>query len=191
MKMKAVTRENTLRYQLVGLIPHLRRFARGLTKDPDKADDLVQDACERALKKLNRPGEELRLKNLLYRIIHNRWIDNLRRRKTRFDKLIVLSEQNKFKASDPHAGDRLDVVLDLQSALDKLDDEHRAAIMLICVEGYSYAEAATILEVPPGTVASRVARARAKLGELLFNHHGESYGIKIINKLRKGNVSEI
>lgn len=191
MKMKAVTRENTLRYQLVGLIPHLRRFARGLTKDPDKADDLVQDACERALKKLNRPGEELRLKNLLYRIIHNRWIDNLRRRKTRFDKLIVLSEQNKFKASDPHAGDRLDVVLDLQSALEKLDDEHRAAIMLICVEGYSYAEAATILEVPPGTVASRVSRARAKLGELLFNHHGESYGIKIIDKLRKGNESEI
>ena len=191
MKMKAVTRENTLRYQLVGLIPHLRRFARGLAKDPDKADDLVQDACERALKKLNRPGEELRLKNLLYRIIYNRWIDNLRRRKTRFDKLIVLSEQNKFKASDPHAGDRLDVVLDLQSALDKLDDERRAAIMLICVEGYSYAEAATILEVPPGTVASRVARARAKLGELLFNHHGESYRIKIMNRLRKGNESEI
>jgi RNA polymerase sigma-70 factor (ECF subfamily) len=191
MKMKAVTRENTLRYQLVGLIPHLRRFARGLAKDPDKADDLVQDACERALKKLKRSGEELRLKNLLYRIIYNRWIDNLRRRKTRFDKLIVLSEQNKFKASDPHAGDRLDVVLDLQSALDKLDDEHRAAIMLICVEGYSYAEAATILEVPPGTVASRVARARAKLGELLFNHHGESYRIKSMNKLRKGNESEI
>ena len=191
MMRKAVTRENTLRYQLVGLVPHLRRFARGLTKDPDKADDLVQDACERVLKKLNHSGQELNLKSLLYRIIYNRWIDNLRRRKTRMTKLIVLSEQNKFQAPDSHTGDHLDVVLDLQSALDKLDDEHRAAIILICVEGYSYAEAATILEVPPGTVASRVARARTKLGELLFDRHGESFRIKSMHKLRKENESEI
>jgi len=188
---KVVTREDTLRYQLVGLIPHLRRFARGLTKDPDKADDLVQEACERALKKLDRPGEEIRLKNLLYRIIYNRWIDILRRRKTRFAKLIVLSEQNKFKASDPHAGDRLDVALDLHSALDRLDDEHRAAIMLIGVEGYSYAEAAAILEVPPGTVASRVARARTKLGEMLFNRQGGSFKLKSMKNLREENDSEI
>lgn len=188
---KVVTREDTLRYQLVGLIPHMRRFARGLTKDADRADDLVQEACERALKKLERPGEEMRLKNLLFRIIYNRWIDTLRRRKTRLTKLIVLSEQHKFKASDPHAGDRLDTALDLQSALDRLDDEHRAAIVLIGVEGYSYAEAATILEVPPGTVASRVARARTKLGELLFNRQGELFKLKRINNLRKENDSEI
>ena len=120
---KVVTREHLLRYQLVGLIPHLRRFARSLTKDSDKADDLVQEACERALKKLNRSGEELHLKNLLYRIIYNRWIDNLRRRKIRSAKLIVLSEQNQERASDHHAGSRLDLVLDLQTALDKLDGD--------------------------------------------------------------------
>jgi len=182
---KVVTREDTLKYQLVGLIPHLRRFARGLTKDPDKADDLVQEACERAMKKLTRPGEELHLKNLLYRIIYNRWIDNLRRRKTRFAKLKVLSEQNKFKTSDLDTGDRLDIVLDLQSALDKLDNEHRAAIMLIGVEGYSYAEAAAVLEVPPGTVASRVARARTKLGDLLFDRQEGSFMLKRMNQLRK------
>lgn len=188
---KVVALENTLRYQLVGLLPHLRRFARGLTKDPDKADDLVQEACERALKKLNRSGEELNLKSLLYRIIYNRWIDNLRRRKTRITKLVVLSEQNKFKAGDTGTGDRLDVMLDLQGALDRLDDEHRAAIMLIGVEGYSYAEAAALLEVPPGTVASRVARARAKLGELLFKNRGESFRLKAVNKLGEENESEI
>jgi len=184
-------REDTLQYQLIGLIPRLRRFARGLTKDPDNADDLVQEACERALKKQNTYGKELRLESLLYRIIYNRWIDKLRRRKTRFSKLILLSEQNRFNASDPHAADRLDAVLDLDSALDRLDDEQRAAIMLIGVEGYSYAEAATVLEVPPGTVASRVARARAKLGELLFNRHGESFRLKSIKNLRKENDSEI
>ena len=186
-----VSREDTLRYQLVGLIPHLRRFARGLTKDPYTADDLVQEACERVLKKLNLTDEALHLKNLLYRIIYNRWIDNLRRRKTRFTKLNILSEQNKFKASDPHTGDHLDAVLDLQGALDKLDEEHRAAIMLIGVEGYSYAEAAAVLEVPPGTVASRVARARTKLGDLLFNRQEESFMTRRMNQLRKKNEPEI
>ena len=182
-------REDILQYQLIGLIPRLRRFARGLTKDPDQADDLVQEACERALKKLNRYGKELRLENLLYRIIYNRWVDKLRRRKTRFTKLILLSDQIKFNASEPHTGDRLDAMLDLQTALDKLDAEQRAAIILIGVEGYSYAEAAAVLEVPPGTVASRVARARAKLGKLLFNRHGESFRHKSMNKLRKENES--
>ncbi len=186
-----VSREDTLRYQLVGLIPHLRRFARGLTKDPDKADDLVQEACERALKKLNRTAEALHLKNLLYRIIYNRWIDNLRRRKTRITKLNVLSEQNKYKPSDPHNGDYLDAVMDLQGALDKLDEEHRAAMMLIGVEGYSYSEAAAILEVPPGTVASRVARARTKLGDLLFNRQEESFMTIRMKQLRKKNEPEI
>jgi len=180
-------REDTLQYQLIGLIPRLRRFARGLTKDPDRADDLVQEACERVLKKQNKYGKELRLDSLLYRIIYNRWIDKLRRRKTRFAKLIFLSEQNRFNAPESHTSDRLDAVLDLQGALDKLDDEQRAAIMLIGVEGYSYAEAAAVLEVPPGTVASRVARARTKLGELLFDRRDESFKIKSINKLRKDN----
>ena len=188
---KTVTRKDTLRYQLVGLIPYMRRFARGLTKDPDKADDLVQEACERGLKKLSRSGQELNLKSFLFRIIYNRWIDNLRRRKTRFAKLIVLSEQNMFNASESSTDDHLDVVLDLQSALDKLDDKHRAAIILIGVEGYSYAEAAAVLEVPPGTVASRVARTRAKLGELLYKRQGESVRAKDINKLRKKNGSKI
>ncbi len=188
---KVVRREHTLRYQLVGLIPHLRRFARSLTKDSDKADDLVQEACERALKKLDRSGVELHLKNLLFRIIYNRWIDNMRRRKTRSAKLIVLSEQNQERVSEHYAGSRLDIVLDLQTALDKLDDEHRAAIMLIAVEGYSYAEAAVVLEVPPGTVASRVARARAKLGELLYNRQHESFRTNDMKRLRKKNESEI
>ena len=185
--MNGGKRDDTLRYQLIGLIPRLRRFARGLTKDPDKADDLVQEACERALKKQKKYGKELRLESLLYRIVYNRWIDKLRRRKTRSTKLILLSEQNRFNASDPHTGDHLDAVLDMQSALNKLDNEQRAAIMLIGVEGYSYAEAAAVLEVPPGTVASRVARARTKLGELLFNRQGESFRLKSMNTLRKEN----
>ena len=184
--------EDTAKYQLIGLIPRLRRFARGLTKDPDKADDLVQEACERVLKNLKRYGKELRLESLLYRIIYNRWIDKLRRRQTRAAKLILLSEQNRFnQAPDGHRGERLDAVMDLQAAMDRLDDEQRAAILLIGVEGYSYAEAAAVLEVPPGTVASRVARARTKLGEMLFNRRGDSSKITSISQLRKNNEPQI
>ncbi|MDJ0815870.1 MAG: RNA polymerase sigma factor [Desulfobacterales bacterium] len=169
----AGNREDGLSYQLVGLIPNLRRFARGLAKDPDRADDLVQDACERALRHLNRSGKEVRLNSLLFRIIYNLWIDNLRRRKTRRTKLIFLSERNKSTSYDYRDDNQLDVALDLDNALGQLDAEHRAAVILICVEGYSYAEAADVLEVPAGTVASRVARARAKLGRLLYSRFNE------------------
>lgn len=169
----AGNREDGLSYQLVGLIPTLRRFARGLAKDPDRADDLVQDACERALIHRTRADKEIRLKSLLYRIIYNQWIDYLRRRKTRTTKLIFLSERNKSSPYDPRHAHQLDVVLDLDNALGQLDAEHRAAVILICVEGYSYAEAAGVLEVPAGTVASRVARARAKLGRLLHRRRNE------------------
>ena len=187
--MKVGKQEDTIRYQLVGLIPRLRRFARGLTKNPDQADDLVQDACERALKKQSRYGKDLRLESLLYRIIYNRWIDKLRRRNTRFAKLVLISEQNRSKTSDSRTGGRLDDVLDLQNALDKLDEEQRAAIILIGVEGYSFAEAAAVLEVPPGTVASRVARARTRLGEMLYRHQKEPHKLKSLGKLRQDNES--
>ena len=75
----AGSRDNGLRNQLVGLIPHLRRFARSLAKDSYRADDLVQEACERVLRRRSRSDENVRLKSLLYRIIYNRWIDDLRR----------------------------------------------------------------------------------------------------------------
>ena len=185
---EVANQEDVLKYQLVGLIPHLRRFARSLTRDPDKADDLVQEACERVLKRRKRVETPRKLQNLLFRIIYNRWIDTLRRRKTRSTNLIILSERNSLNPSDPHGGNQLDAVLDLEDALAKLDDQHRAAIMLIGVEGYSYAEAANVLAVPAGTVASRVARARAKLGKLLFSPKRDPLGLKKSGKENESGI---
>lgn len=165
----AGTSENALRYQMVELLPRLRRFARSLTKDPDRADDLVQAACERALERLDQLAEGTRLDSWLYRIIYTRWIDKVRRYKTRSAKLVLISEQNKTHAPGPDSGDHLVAALDLQNALSELPEEHHAALALVCVEGYSYAEAASVLQVPSGTVASRVARARTKLNTLLFS----------------------
>jgi RNA polymerase sigma-70 factor (ECF subfamily) len=164
-----VTREEALRNQMKGLLPRLRRFARSLAKDSDRADDLVQAACERALNRLSQVREGKRLDSWLYRIIYTQWIDNLRRRKTRTTRLMLISDENKSDTPGMNSNENIDHALDLHNALNALPQEHHAAIMLICVEGYSYTEAAAVLEVPAGTVASRVARARAMLGKLLFN----------------------
>ena len=160
-------REEALRQEIVSFLPKLRRFARSLAKDPDKADDLVQAACERALGRLAHVREGTRLDSWLYRIIYTRWIDKMRRGKTRAAKLVVLADAHKTIEGGKEVGDYLDTALDIQKAFDTLPAEHQAAIVLVSVEGYSYDEAASVLNVPVGTVASRVARARSMLGKLL------------------------
>jgi RNA polymerase sigma-70 factor (ECF subfamily) len=103
----------------------------------------------------------------MYRIIYTRWIDEVRRDNTRTANLVVLRNEDNFKSDTNHSGTRLTQSMDIQRALETLSQEHRAAIMLVSVEGYSYTEASTVLNVPVGTVASRVARARTLLGKLL------------------------
>ena len=160
-------REEALRQEIVSFLPRLRRFARSLAKDPDKADDLVQAACERALGRLSHVREGTRLDSWLYRIMYTRWIDKMRRGKTRAAKLVVLAATHKTFDVGKEMGDYLDTALDIQKAFDTLPAEHKAAIALVSVEGYSYDEAASVLNLPVGTVASRVARARTMLGKLL------------------------
>lgn len=164
----AVTRDQTIRNQMVGLLPRLRRFALTLARDPDRADDLVQASCERALTRLDQLREGTRLDSWLYRIAYTQWIDKLRRKKKRSAKLILLSNEPGNSEPGIDVNNTLETALDLQNALTKLPEENRVALMLVSVEGYSYAEAASVMEVPAGTVASRVARARKLLGEIIF-----------------------
>ena len=161
-------REKDLKKEMVGLLPRLRRFARGLAKDPELADDLVQDACERALERLDQVRENTRIDSWMYRIVYTRWIDRLRRQKTRKAHLILMSVENRQRTPDGSSTDeRLHAALDIRTALNALPEVHRAAIVLVVVEGYGYSEAAKILDLPVGTVASRVARARGMLNKLL------------------------
>ena len=173
---KTISRKETLRQEIVSLLPRLRRFARSLVRDPDKADDLVQAACERALDRLDHFREGTRLDSWLYRIIYTRWIDKLRRVKTRAANLVVLSPENASVNTDDEAGNYLATALDLKKALEALPAEHHAAITLVGVEGYSYKEAASVLDLPVGTVASRVARARSILARLLS--HGRQHVLR-------------
>jgi RNA polymerase sigma-70 factor (ECF subfamily) len=160
-------REEALRQEIVSYLPRLRRFARSLARDPDRADDLVQAACQRALERLDQVREGKRLDSWLYRIVYTRWIDKVRRGKTRSAHLVVLSREDAPIAGNNTSGRDLEATMDIRQALEKLPAEHHAAITLVSIEGYSYEEAATVLDAPIGTVASRVARARKMLGRLL------------------------
>ena len=158
-----------LREQLVALLPRLRRFARALTRSPHDADDLVQIAVERALLSLDqwRPGS--RLDSWMFGIIKNAWIDETRSRRRR-DKVHApeaLGEHVADAASDAHIQR-----LSLEAAMERLPEEQRLAVALVLVEGLAYKEAAAVLEVPIGTVTSRLARGREALEALLGGREG-------------------
>ena len=161
-------RYEVLRQEIVSLLPRLRRFARSLARDPDTADDLVQATCERALLRLDQVREGTRLDSWLFRIIYTRWVDKLRRGKTRSAGLVLLNNGgDSAVTAGPQTSDTLATALDIKTALAALPAENHAAIMLVSIEGYSYQEAASVLDLPVGTVASRVARSRKMLGRYL------------------------
>lgn len=148
---------------LVALLPRLRRFASALTGGASDADDLVQDAIERALRKrhLWQPGT--RLDSWVFRIMHNAWIDTVRSRRVRAS-VSLDADAIDIPGVDGRAA--MDAHLTLARAkavLAKLPPEQSAVVALVLVEGYSYREAADVLGVPEGTVTSRLFRARTAL----------------------------
>lgn len=158
-----------VRQQLVELLPRLRRFARTLARNPHDADDLVQLAVERALMRLDqwRPGS--RLDSWMFGIIRNAWIDETRARRRR-ERVFDSEEAGEHvadAASEAHIH-RLSV----EAALAQLPEEQRTVVALVLVEGLAYKEAAAVLEVPIGTVTSRLARGREALEALLGGREG-------------------
>jgi RNA polymerase sigma-70 factor (ECF subfamily) len=149
-----------IRIELVALLPRLRRFGVSLTRSQDRADDLVQAACERALRAEASYETGTRLDSWMFRIMRNLWIDEMR----------------KAKSQGPHddVEDNLDIAgedgtktVELRSessaveqAILRLPEEFRSVLVLVCVDELSYREAAEVLGVPIGTVMSRLARAR-------------------------------
>ena len=158
--------------ELIALLPRLRRFALGLTAEPSEADDLVQAACERALTRceLWRPGT--RLDSWMFRITQNIWIDRLRAKGpiTELD----TEQWEQLPGQDWQQG--FEAKLQLQqvlTALQQLPPTMRTVLTLVCIDGMSYQDAASTLELPIGTVMSRLARARATLHSILGETHVE------------------
>lgn len=153
-----------VREQIVALLPRLRRFGRAITRNPADADDLVQISIERALARYEQWRPEAPFHSWMFGIMRNAWIDEARAR----------GRQGRFLAPE-EAG--LDVpdnaseaqlrLLSVQRAMASLPEEQRLAVALVLVEGLSYKEAAAALDVPIGTLTSRLARGREALQKQL------------------------
>jgi RNA polymerase sigma-70 factor (ECF subfamily) len=157
------------REELIRLLPRLRRFAYGLTGNMQDADDLVQSACERALNRFHQWVPGTRLDSWMFRIIQNMFIDDRRRHKLRGDPVdpddhTPVADANAHRL--PEARSHLSQVT---AAIERLPEDQRLVLMLVCVEEYSYRETAEIVGVPIGTVMSRLARARIRLSQMLPN----------------------
>lgn len=146
-------------------IPRLRRYARALTGDRVRADDLVQDCLARAWEKrgLWRRGTDLRA--WLFTILHNIFVNDVRRRRSR-PELLALDE-TELEVPQPADADGALVLRDLEAALRLLPDEQRAVLLLVSLEEMRYQEVAHTLDIPVGTVMSRLSRARERLRVLM------------------------
>jgi len=154
-----------LNRELLELLPRLERFATSLTRNREEARDLVQDA---ALKVLHHGVPEgANLKHWAFRVCKNVWIDSLRRKRIRETPSI---EQGAIGLAGHDAREELEGRSQLRKTLElmaKLPQDQRLALSLVAIEGMSYREVASVMEVPIGTVMSRVARARASIARAL------------------------
>ena len=146
-------------------IPRLRRYARALARDVAAADDLVQDCLARALGKLHLWQEGTDLRAWLFTILHNQYVNQVRRA-VREGAVVGLSETEPMLMRAPHQARNLEL-RDLERAIAKLPEEQRAVILLVGLEGMRYEEVAEVLDVPVGTVRSRLSRGREALRRLI------------------------
>lgn len=154
-----------IRRQIVQLLPRLRRFSYALTGNADRGDDLVQETCVRALSKLDQWQADTRLDSWLYRIAQNLWFDRIRALKVRGEQ-VEIDSMHDLAGEDGRRVTENRLTLNVVSdAVDRLPPDQKVLIALVCVDGLSYKDAAEILEVPIGTVMSRLARARRALHE--------------------------
>jgi len=146
-------------------IPRLRRYARALTRDATRADDLVQSCLARALAKrhLWQPGTDLRA--WLFTILHNQHVNDVRR-SVREGVNVAIEEMAPVLSVHPNAIAALEL-RDLEAAIAKLAPEQRQVILLVGLEGMQYEQVALILGVPVGTVRSRLSRGRDQLRRLM------------------------
>lgn len=151
---------------LVAALPQLRRYALAVCRHPDTADELVQEACERALSAGGPATDATPFLPWMFTILRNRWIDRLRRQQSEGTPVDI--DDHPEAAATGGEDERVDArrtLVRVQDAIDRLVPEQRELVLLVCVEEFSYSQAAALVGVPIGTVMSRLARARMHIAE--------------------------
>jgi len=152
---------------LIALLPNLRRYALSLCRNGDTADDLVQTTVERAFVARDRHDPATRLDAWLFRILRNAFIDMTRRTKTR-GVSVDIADMPEAATVDGAAVTEARLMLNAaEAAIEALPVDQREVMLLICIEEMTYAEAASVLGIPVGTVMSRLARARIAVANRL------------------------
>jgi len=147
--------------EMLALLPRLRRFARALARDAADADDLCQITVEKALLARGSWQPGTRLDSWMYRIMRNAWIDTARAR-SRASETFVDAEAGAGIGGDGGAEARV-ALGEVEAAMRRLPDDQREAVALVLVEGLAYKEAAEVLDIPMGTLTSRLVRGRQAL----------------------------
>ncbi len=151
---------------LIALLPRLRRFALSMTRSPADADDLVQDTCAKALAGAAGWDAAQGLDRWAFRIMRNLWISELRKRQVRLGQGHIDATESDELRSDLTGEDAV-ALSQLMGRLAALPPAYASVLLLVAVEGYSYQEAADLLDIPGGTVMSRLYRARQLLAQQL------------------------
>jgi RNA polymerase sigma-70 factor (ECF subfamily) len=152
---------NDMLLQVEPLIPALRRYARALLRNPTAADDLVQDCLERAVGRWHQRREG-NTRSWLFTILHNLAVNQFRQSASR-GRHVTIDETNEDDFGQEAVQEQTLMYRDVLDKLAKLPDDQRAVLLLVAVEDLSYAEAAKVLNIPIGTVMSRLSRARERL----------------------------
>jgi len=148
------------------MIPALRRYARALLRDRESADELVQDCLERVISRWSQRREADDTRQWVFAILHNLAMNRLRQQ-TRRGLHLAMEDLGEDELSTPAQQEHHVTHHELMRALDLLPDDQRAVLLLVAVEDLSYAEAAKTLEIPIGTVMSRLSRARQRVHRML------------------------
>ena len=147
--------------QVESVIPALRRYARALVRDRAAADDLVQDCLERAVRRWHQ-RRDANVRAWLFAILHNVAVDQFRKVAAR-GRHVAINEIGEDNFGEAAGQEHRLMYQDVLNKLAKLPEEQRSVLLLVAVEDLSYADAAKVLNVPLGTVMSRLSRARERL----------------------------
>lgn len=152
----------TVRAELIAMLPRLQRFARSLTRSRAEAEDLVQTTCVKALANAGSWTPGTRFDAWAYQIMRNHWIDSIRKSKAEGATAPLDDGQEVAGSGEEQILAHVELGF-LQRAIDDLPVEQKEVLLLVCVDDLSYADAAEIVGVPVGTIMSRLARARRQL----------------------------